>query len=120
MSNNLLSDCFDQEAVDFIRDVACSCGCGICEKPIMIHSMIMTDSSPDFDINSLSPPPGCTHWGIYEPYYHNAQWAAGRIANGQFVQNDCVTPADPNWHTTLKGYSFYLEVWVWCVPNGAC
>ncbi len=119
MSNNILTDCFDQTAVDFIREVACACGCGICEKPILITSFIMTDGTPDFDPNSFSAPVGCTHWGIYEPSYHNYNWDGGRIANGQFVESDCVTPA-AKFHTTMKGYTFLLEMWAWCVPGGAC
>lgn len=119
MSNNLLSSLFDQTVIDEIREWTCNCGCGSCVEPKMIHSFIMTDSSPDFNVNSLTAPPGCTHWSIIEPSYHAYNWSSGKIKNAQFYLDDCTTLA-PDWHTTLKGYSFVLEVWCWCDLENKC
>jgi hypothetical protein len=121
MSENIITDCFDQAVIDFIRNTACECGCGMCEKPTMIHSFLMTDDTASLVLNSLSSkvPIGCTDWAIHEPNYGNYLWASGKLRSRNFYNSDCITPT-PDFHTSMKGYSFYLEVWVWCNVENRC
>jgi hypothetical protein len=87
----------------------------------MIYSFVMKDDSPALVLNSLSgiTPYGCSDWAIYEPNYHNHLWAQGKLIGSQYYENDCTTPY-PNFHTSMKGYTFYLEVWVWCDSDNRC